>query len=99
MRMGRWSGRLALFAILGVIISACHSPGRRTDPPASQPAGDVQAGAAVFQARCIQCHTAVGLRGAENRIRTNLGSLNRQMRGMHLTDREVADLKAYIAAR
>ncbi len=87
---GRWIALLLVLFGVSLVGAVCA-----IQPPLT---GDPVAGEAIFNAKCVGCHTtATSLAGHQNLIVTNMGTVNSAMAGITLTAQEVADLKAFIA--
>lgn len=86
------------FAVVLVLsgggLMGCSKPGSAPPDPAA-----VAAGETVFQQRCSKCHSKEGLYVLQHTLTNDLGPLNTQMKGMTLTDQEIAQLKAFLAPR
>jgi cytochrome c2 len=70
------------------------------------PTGNAAAGQAKYDQACASCHKAgahdptgpfVDLKGRQNNVVANLGSINSAMSGITLTAQEVLDMKAFLA--
>jgi mono/diheme cytochrome c family protein len=61
--------------------------------------GTAAAGESTFMDRCAACHSAAGLRSVSGRITNNMGNVAGAMRGITLSDQEVADLRAFLATQ
>ena len=59
----------------------------------------IAAGEAKFNASCDTCHSAASIRGAASRVVNDLGTLTPAMAGITLTDQEVANIRAFLAAQ
>jgi mono/diheme cytochrome c family protein len=72
----------------------------------AQPSGSAAAGQAKYDSTCAGCHKAGAhdpagpfsdLKGRQNNVVANLGSINGAMSGIMLTAQEVLDMKAFLA--
>lgn len=88
---------LLLAGTLAGSLAGCQAPGPAHDSPPL--VGDVTRGEEVFTKICARCHNPYVLQGHEHLIRNEMGKLRRQMRDVHLTDQQVVDVRAYIAAQ
>lgn len=59
-------------------------------------AASVERGRQKFDASCSACHPASYVKTYRDHITTDLGTLGSSMRGITLTEQEVADLKEYL---
>ena len=61
--------------------------------------GSATNGQATFTQQCASCHTASSLADAGGWITNNMGTVSGAMRGITLTDQQIADLRSYLATR
>lgn len=61
--------------------------------------GDATAGQTKFTDTCARCHTTRSVAGSRSRITNDMGALAYSMRGITLTDQEVADLREFLATQ
>ena len=60
--------------------------------------GAALAGENTFIGRCQSCHAVSDMRGASLAVVNNMGNVANEMRDITLTNDEVANIKAFIAA-
>lgn len=64
---------------------------------ASAGSGNAAGGRALFQQRCVKCHTTQRLAGLGDRVRNDMRKINAQMVVLGLLwDQDVADLRAFL---
>jgi hypothetical protein len=59
--------------------------------------GDAAVGATEFDLTCARCHAAFEIKLFSNLIVNNMGSVNPAMKGILLTDQQIADIRAFLA--
>ncbi|HVP11434.1 MAG TPA: hypothetical protein VMV94_09645 [Phycisphaerae bacterium] len=61
--------------------------------------GDPTVGAAIFDAVCSRCHSVQFIKPFADLLTNNMGDLNPAMKGITLTDQDIADLRAFLATQ
>jgi mono/diheme cytochrome c family protein len=96
--MTKGAARLSL-SIAGVAVVVWLAACGTTTPTVPGLVGDATAGATEFNQVCTACHTVAQIQPAASRITNNMAGVSFFMTGITLTDQQVADLQAFLAAQ
>jgi len=89
-------GGFAAACLLGFSLGGCPTDGAQLP---TDIVGDATAGQTTFTDTCARCHTARSVASTRSRITNDMGTVAYSMRGITLTDQEIADLRAFLATQ